>query len=335
MEKSAIVVIMQRVHELDIAGAIIEDAQGMGYEHLCIPMRYEVDGPWAKSTSIGWEDPRKIDGELAWPERFPAQVVDNLERDLGPWAFSSQYQQNPAPRGGGIVKRTWFRLWENPQNKFPPFENVVAAVDPAYTEKDENDPSAMAIFATFRHPETNEFGIMLVHCWRKRLQIHGDSSPRFPGESAKAYERRCGDNWGLVEWIWHCCDAYGVQQLYVEGKASGISVFQEIERRQSLRPWSCDIDTGKGGGDKVSRLTAVQPLFSQGLIWAPDRDWADMFIAELCNFPKGKYDDLVDCASLALRKMREMGLIQHTDEREFELFEMERTPVATQALYPV
>jgi len=335
MEKSSIIVVHQRLHELDVAGSIIEDSQGMGYEHLCIPMRYESDGPWAKSTSIGWEDPRTVDGELAWPERFPAKVVDDLERDLGPFGFAAQYMQNPAPRGGGIIKRNWFRLWEHPQNKFPAFENVVAAVDPAYTEKDENDPSAMAIFATFRHPETNEFGIMLVHCWSKRLPIHGDTSPRFQGESHKAYERRCGDNWGLVEWIWHCCDAYGVQQLFIEGKASGLSVFQEIERRQSLRPWACDIDTGKGAGDKTNRLTSVQPLFSQGLIWAPDRDWSDLFINQLCSYPKARHDDLVDCASSALRKMREMGLIQHTDEREYEELVEQNRPQALAPLYPV
>ena len=278
-------------HNCDIAGSIIEDAQGMGYEHLCIPMRYEIDGPWAKSTKIGWHDPRTIDGELAWPERFPEKVVDNLERDLGPYAFSSQYQQNPAPRGGGIIKRHWFRLWEHPQNKFPFFQNVVAALDPAYTEKDENDPSAMVILGTFRHPETNEPGIMFINAWRKRLPIHGDTSPKFPGESFKAYERRCGESWGLVEWVNNSCEAYGVQQLYIEAKASGISVFQEIERRQSLRPWSCElVDTGRQ--DKTSRVTAVQPIFSQGLVWAPDRDWADMVIAEMINFPKYKYDDL-------------------------------------------
>ena len=333
MEKSSIVVIMQRVHELDVSGVIIEDPQGMGYEHLCIPMRYEMDGPWSRSTKIGWRDPRTEEGELAWPERFPANVVDALERDLGPWAFSSQYAQSPAPRGGGIIKRNWFRLWEHPQNKFPPFDNIIAAVDPAYTEKDENDPSAMAIFATFRHPETNEFGVMLVHAWRKRIPIHGDTTPKFPGESAKAYERRCGDGWGLVEWIWHCCETYGVQHLFIESKASGISVFQEIERRQSYRTWATELADAKG--DKIARLTSVQPIFSQGLVWAPDRDWADMVINELVNFPKYKFDDLADCTSCALKRMREMGLLQHTDEREYEEVYENNRPVVTAPLYPV
>ena len=334
MEKSSIVVIMQRIHELDVAGAIIEDAEGRGYEHLCIPMRYEIDGPWSKSTKIGWEDPRRIDGELAWSERFPAQVVDNLERDLGPYAFSAQMQQNPSPRGGGLIKRHWFRLWEHPQNKFPFFQNVIAALDPAYTEKDENDPSAMSVWATFRHPETNEPGVMLVHAWRKRLQIHGDTSPKFPGESHKAYERRCGDAWGLCEWVNHCCEAYGVHQLFIESKASGISVFQELERRQSFKSWSATlVDTGRS--DKIARVTAVQPIFSQGLVWAPDREFAEMVIAELCNFPKYKYDDLADTASLALRMMREMGLLQFQDEREYEEYEHNNTPQVTQPLYPV
>ena len=191
----------------------------------------------------------------------------------------------------------------------------------------------MSVWATFRHPETNEFGIMLVNAWRKRLPIHGDTSPKFPGESHKAYERRCSDNWGLVEWIWHTCEAYNVQQLFIEAKASGISVFQEIERRQLHRAWGTELADAKG--DKTARLTSVQPLFSQGLIWAPDRDWADMAINELVNFPKYKFDDICDTAACALKKMREMGLIQHVDEREYEEYAENNTLPATQALYPV
>jgi len=157
---------------------------------------------------------------------------------------------------------------------------------------------------------------MLVHAWRKRLPIHGDTSPRFPGESAKAYERRCGDDWGLVEWIWHCCEAYGVHQLIIEGKASGLSVFQEIERRQSLRSWACEIDTGKNAGDKVNRLTSVQPIFSQGLVWAPDRDWADMFINEITQFPKGKHDDLCFVAGTKITTRRGDIPIEEVTKRD-------------------
>jgi len=333
-DRSVIIVIMQRVHGSDVSGTIMEDKEGMNYHRLCIPMRFDPGHPYPTITGINWEDPRTEDGELAWPERFSARRVDDYERELGPYAFSAQYQQNPAPRGGGIIKQHWIRTWENAQNKFPAFSYVIAALDPAYTEKHENDPSGFSVWGIFRHPESNEPGIMLVNAWRKWLQLHGDNSPKFPGETHAAYARRCGDGWGLVEWIAHSCDAYGVSHLLIEGKASGISVYQEIERLQMLRTWSTELcDTGRL--DKMARMNAVQPIFSQGLVWMPDRDWANDMMEELLQFPKYKFDDMADTCSLALRKLREMGLLQFQDEREFdEYIEQNRAPV-TQALYPV
>ena len=108
METSAIVVIMQRVHESDVAGTILSEGFA-DYVHLMIPM--EFDSGRRCSTIIGWEDPRTEDGELAWPERFPPAVVDGIKIALGPYAYAGQYQQSPSPRGGGIFKRDWFQLW--------------------------------------------------------------------------------------------------------------------------------------------------------------------------------------------------------------------------------
>jgi hypothetical protein len=287
MKKSSIIVVHQRLHEEDVAGSIMAEPDGMGYEHLCIPMEYETESPFRNYTSIGWKDPRTYDGELAWPERFPQDECDKLKSILGPFGWSSQYSQNPEPRGGGIIKRNWWRLWESPTNSFPICEYIIAALDPAYTEKQENDPSAMTVYGIFRHPETNEPGVMLMHAWRKRLPLHGDTSPMFPGESFKAYERRRGDGWGLVEWVANTCDMYKVHSLLIESKASGISVFQEIERLQQLRTWATElVDTGRL--DKVARAYSVQGIFSQGLVWAPDRDYATMVIDEASAFPKAK-----------------------------------------------
>jgi hypothetical protein len=68
-EHSAIIIIMQRLNEKDVSAAALE----LGYEHLCIPMRWEADRP-IKTTSIGWKDPRTKDGELMFPERFPEEA---------------------------------------------------------------------------------------------------------------------------------------------------------------------------------------------------------------------------------------------------------------------
>jgi predicted phage terminase large subunit-like protein len=103
-EHSAILLIMQRLNERDVSAVALE----LGYDHLCIPMRFEVDRRCV--TSIGWADPRKEAGELMFPERFSEAQVAELEMSLGSYAAAGQLQQRPAPREGGMFKRRWFEI---------------------------------------------------------------------------------------------------------------------------------------------------------------------------------------------------------------------------------
>lgn len=105
-EQSAIVVIMQRLHEEDVSGVIHQ--VGMEYVHLMLPMEFEPER--ACSTEIGFKDPRKEEGELLDPVRFPRDAVENLKRDMGSYAFAGQYQQRPAPRSGGMFQRSDFEI---------------------------------------------------------------------------------------------------------------------------------------------------------------------------------------------------------------------------------
>lgn len=309
MNKSVIVVIMQRVHEADVSGTIL--AEEMNYEHLMIPM--EFDTGRVCRTSIGWEDPRSYDGELAWPARFNSDVVDTLKSSLGPYAYAGQYQQAPSPRGGGIFKHEWWQLWDDDRNKFPAFEYVVASADTAYTEKESNDPTGFTIWGVFRE-KSGAPRVMLVHAWRKHLELHGPYTPREPGETEAAFVRRTQPHWGLVEWIAHSCRRYKVDRVLVEGKASGLSVAQELRRLHGTEGWG--IEVKNPDGDKVSRAHAVQPVFSQQLVYAPAREWADMVIDEMGAFPRGRYKDLTDSATQAIKHLRDGGFIQHRHERD-------------------
>lgn len=105
-DSSAIVVIMQRLHEKDTSGIIL--SREMGYVHLCLPMEFEPDRKCY--TCIGFEDPRTEPGELLFPERFSEKAVKQLKKDLGSYAAAGQLQQRPAPRGGGMFKREWFQV---------------------------------------------------------------------------------------------------------------------------------------------------------------------------------------------------------------------------------
>lgn len=106
--ESAITIIMQRLHENDLSGHVL--AKDLGYEHLLIPMHF--DPARSKVTCIGWRDPRKETGELMHPARFPAHVVAEIEKAIGSYAAAGQLEQRPAPAEGGILKKQWFRFYD-------------------------------------------------------------------------------------------------------------------------------------------------------------------------------------------------------------------------------
>lgn len=304
-EQSAIVIVMQRLHEQDVSGVAIE--LGLGYEHLMLPMEYEPSRRCR--TSIGFADPRTADGELLCEGRFPRQVVERDKAALGKYAVAGQFQQRPMPRGGGIFQRDHWRLWE--AAKFPPVEYVVASCDTAYTAKQENDPSALTIWGYWR--ENDRPRAILMWAWRKWLPLHGAEVERMPGETDNAYERRTQPSWGLVEWLIWSCKRFKVDMLLIESKAAGIPTAQEIQRRIGrTESWGVKLVDPKG--DKTARAHAVQPVWANGLIYAPDKVWADMVIDEMASFPRGKYDDITDTATQAIRHMRDLGLLTFAPE---------------------
>src|SRR5260370_8409167 len=99
---SAKVIVMQRCHQQDLSGHLIE--QG-GWEHLVLPAEYE--GP-VRTASIGFADPRQEHGELLWPERFGPAEIESLKRSLGSYAAAGQLQQRPSPPGAGLLSPHWF-----------------------------------------------------------------------------------------------------------------------------------------------------------------------------------------------------------------------------------
>lgn len=326
MEKSAVVVIMQRVHESDVAGTIL--TAGMPFKHLMIPMEY--DPGRHGSTDVGWSDPRMHEGELAWPARFSREAVAGLRRDLGTYAYAGQYQQSPAPRGGGIIKRDMWQLYEG--EKFDkPFEYILASLDTAYTEKEENDPSALTIWGFWR--ENGRPRVVLMYAWRKWLELHGKKVARLPGETEEAYQSRTKPTWGLCEWVIFTCRKFKADLLLIESKAAGISAAQEIRKELfATETWGVRLVDPKG--DKVARTHAVQPIWANGLIYAPDKEWADLVIDEMAAFPKGARDDLHDTATQAIKHLRDIGLLTFVEEDQAIVTENLKFQKPPRPLYP-
>lgn len=340
-EAGAIVIIMQRVHEEDVSGVIL--SLGLPYCHLMIPMKYDPDRQVGDdgepiATSIGWTDPRyqrDLDAArdtLAWPERFPLRVVTGMMHEVGAFAEAAQYQQSPEARGGGIFQRTWWQAWDPPDGRFPTLEYVVASCDSAYTEKEQNDPTGFVVLGVFQNDKGHR-RIILLHAWRKRLRFRGPDVERLPKESEMAYRRRAQPQWGLVEWTVDTCRRFKADRLLIEAKASGITAGQELQRQHGREGWAIQLCPVKG--DKVARAIAVQPTFSQGMIYAPIRDWSEMVIDEMAVFPAGKYDDVTDAMTQAVKHLRDIGLAQSDEEERFTENETVRHRPQSKALYPV
>lgn len=350
---SAIVVIQQRTHEDDVSGTAI--SREMGYTHLMIPMRHD---PGRHCTTIVgfdhktgedkiWEDPRTEDGELAWEERFPEQISNDLERDKGPYAWAGQYQQSPAPRGGAILKDYWWQPWE--EDKYPQFEFLLASLDTAMTDKSVNDPSALTVWGVFRddriitdvesevrhdmlwmprngqimRPPKGNPKVMLLWAWREYLDFHDLVTKVLntcvPTPAPVAHPR------------------FPVDRLLIETKANGHAVANELERMlRGTGQMGVELVDPKQYGDKGARAISVQHIFADGMVYAPtgNRKWAEMVIKECALFPRGTSDDLVDTVTQAIRWLRETGFVLKPSENKL-VEEEELTYHNVRPLYPM
>jgi predicted phage terminase large subunit-like protein len=344
---STISVIMQRLHEEDTTGVLLE--RNLGYEHLMLPQQYDPGRHCV--TSIG-EDWRTEEGELLFPERFPLEVVERDKAAMGPWASAAQFQQSPSPRGGGLIKRDQFMLYDDAlaqeqgkpdASKYPDLDIIIASVDTAYTTKQENDASAITVWGIWQKggaaarslissyaDNSNVYDMsgkrismvderdtipcaMLMYAKELFVPLHGDEVPRMEGESPEAHRRRAESKWGLCEHITDICKRFNVDTILIEAKASGISVAQEIKRLNKLASWQVKL-VNPGNMDKVARVYSIQPIFSNGQVYCPDKDWSEKVISQCETFPKGRRDDLVDTVSQALRYLRDNGFLARADE---------------------
>lgn len=368
LDTGALVIIMQRVHEGDVSGVILDPDNGFDYCHVCIPWNFDPARAFSNGelvrNQIDWADPRAEEDdeeanaeEPAWPERFSEEGMRRLRSEANRFAWASQYQQSPMPRGGGMFQREWWQLWEPDDGKFPIFDLVIASLDGAFTEDEENDPSALTVWGTFVHPETKKNAIMLVHAWRKHLQFSAPrverlsvdtviDNKRWPAENIvpgmsenevkqrnARFKRRTMGNWGLIEWVQDTCTQFKVDLLLIEAKASGISAAQEISNRYGLQRFGIQLCAVKG--DKVARALAVQPTFAQGLVYAPERDWSEMVLSEMEVFPKGARDDLTDSTTQAMRYLRDGGMAMTDEEVNHEEYQRGLHKPQRKPLYPV
>jgi predicted phage terminase large subunit-like protein len=266
----AYVIIMQRVHERDLTGHIL--ARNQGYEHLCLPARYEADHPHC------WPgDPREVDGELLWPERIGEREMQALEAALGSYGTAGQLQQRPAPRGGGMFQKHWFPIVDVAPAQGSRVRGWdLAATDPAPGKR----PDWTAGVKMSRGPD----GIFYI-----------EDVVRFQGAGHKVEAAIINTTKQDNAWSMTACKV----RLPQDPGQAGKSQAQYLARQLPgfivvIKPVS---------GAKTLR---AQPFASQAeagnvrLIRGP---WNAAFLDELSGFPFGSNDDQVDAAADAFNEL--------------------------------
>lgn len=344
LDKSAIINLQQRTHEHDATGVLIEF--GQGYEFVCVPMEFDplrISSVVLRRDNDGnptevWTDPRALDangnlleglftnargepkvrigsamakaeGALCWPERFTPDAVQKLRAEKGPYGWSSQYNQFPGVRGGSIIRKDWWRIW--PSDDYPDLGTVIVSVDTAVEEGTQNDFNACTAWGAFPG-EAGEPQMLLIEAWRDRIPLAQ-----------------------LVDRVAQTCKRRRADYLLIEHKTRGRDVHDEIVRLYQDATWETVLV--KVETSKVSRLKAVEHLFSGdyrkdpatgvdmwdgGIVFAPDKDWADDVLNEVGSFPYGAHDDYVDTVSQALGFVRKNGVVLR--KVEYEAQEAER-----------
>lgn len=276
------VIVMQRVHESDLTGHVI--ASELGYEHLVLPMEY--DPKRSSVTVIGFTDPRRIEGELLWPARFPAKEVASLKKTLGPYAYAAQMQQEPAPSKGAIFDKTWFRFYTTRDR--PIIEDGV----PVHTIPDALNETIQSWDMSFKGERDSDF-------------VVGDVWSRSGANVYLRHEVR--DQWELPETLTAVVELSQLwpQALakYVEDKANGPAVIQTLRNKV---PGLIPLDPSVLGapGDLIARGRAVAPLCAAGNVFIPHPDIATFdvgaWLVEIQKFPRATKDDRVATLAQAL-----------------------------------
>lgn len=271
-ESGAIIITMQRLHQDDLVGHVLEQE---GWEVASFAAIAEEDEVHDIETILG---PRRFvrgTGEALHPARESITTLGIIRQTVGEYNFASQYQQTPIPKGGAMVKTHWLQFY-GPNDLPKRFSTIVQSWDTANKTSELNDYSACTTWGYF------EGKCYLLHVFRKRL-IYPD----------------------LKRAVMDLKRQFSPSSIIIEDKASGTQLIQDlkadgISNVKGVEPLS--------GMDKVMRLNAKTPMFENGFVFLPKQaTWLDEYVRELTGFPGAKFDDQVDSTTQALEFLEGPG----------------------------
>jgi predicted phage terminase large subunit-like protein len=274
---AAIVIVMTRWSKRDLTAQVLKAAAQRGGEEWEV-----IEFPAILPS-----------GKPLWPEFWSFKELEALRQELSNAKWQAQYQQNPTSESSALIKREWWRIWDEedpPQCSF-----VLMAWDTAYEKSNRADYSACTtwgVFTTMNEDQKEITNIILLNAIRDKVEF-----PELKRMVLAEYK----------EWK--------PDSVIIEKKASGAPLIYE------LRAMGIPVQefTPTKGNDKIVRLNAVSDIFASGRVWAPNTSWAEEVMDEVASFPAGDHDDYVDTVSMGLMRFRKGGfLTTDMDEEEPE-----------------
>ena len=250
---------MQRLHVDDPSGILIEQ----GWPSLVLPAIAVEAADYATSEDEVYHRPV---GELLQPQRDSVEDIDELKREISSRVFAAQYQQNPTPPDGNMIKAAWLGRYDRAPDRST-LQRVVLSCDPAGKAGAHNDYTAITVVGV------QDRALYVLHVSR--------------------------GHWSVLqmrEQIVALAGQWQVDLVIVEDTSSGMGLIQMLREQSRL-----DVVGRKPDTDKETRMCRQQGRFEAGRILLPnDAPWLAEFENELLAFPGGRYDDQVDALLLFL-----------------------------------
>jgi predicted phage terminase large subunit-like protein len=263
-ETGAIIIVMQRLHADDLVAHV---QQTEDWDVLSFPAIAERDETYSIVTPYGHKKIQRKVGEILQPSLLSEATLDTQRRGMTEYNFAAQYQQDPQPPAGIIVKKEWLQFYD-PLSLPEKFDQVVQSWDTA------NKDSELANFSVCTTWGLKNRHIYLLDVDRRKLN--------FPD---------------LKRRVRSLADRYNVDVVLIEDKASGTSLIQEL---QADGFWKVRAAPALDG-DKIMRLLGQTAKIESGFALFPKHaPWLDTYLHELVSFPNAKHDDQVDSTVFAL-----------------------------------
>jgi predicted phage terminase large subunit-like protein len=230
-------------------------------------------------------------GNPLWPGFWGVEELLSVKASLSPQKWQAQWQQQPTNDEGAILKREWWQVWQ--KDEPPIVEYIIQSYDTAYSKKETADFSVITTWGVFQPSEDSGANLILLDVKRGRWDF-----PELKRIAKDEYDHWQPDN------------------VLIEAKATGVTLQQEL-RKMGIPVTMYTPGGRRAGTDKISRANSVAPILEAGMVWAPDREWAEALVEECAAFPNGDNDDMVDSTTQALMRFRSGNFISlHTDDKE-------------------